>query len=239
MTDSGFDYSVLSGFRERLAISQKQALPLDRRLELFRQKHLLLVRGKQRPGSTHVLAAVRVLNRLEMVVETRRAALNEIAMAASEWLTHISEPEWFARYSLRAEQSRLPNGNKVREAFAAQVSEDVFPLLRLLSEQQPDLLKLRKIEVLRSVWPQHYTRDEKGEVHWRKVGETFRAANTIESPYDIEARNSRKGSSRWTGYQTHLSEGPFSRQNLKGLDKTFVYPSIRPNYLFFRVIRFC
>jgi transposase len=45
LTDSGFDYSVLSSFRERLAASGKQALLLDRMLELFRQKNLLKVRG--------------------------------------------------------------------------------------------------------------------------------------------------------------------------------------------------
>ena len=67
LTDSGFDYSVLSGFRERLADSGQQSLLLDRMLELFREKKLLKARDKQRADSTHVLAAIRVMNRLEMV----------------------------------------------------------------------------------------------------------------------------------------------------------------------------
>jgi transposase len=86
------------------------------------------------------------------------------------------------------------------------VSEDGLLLLRLLPKQQPDLLKLRKIEVLRKIWQQHYTHDEKGEVHWRKGKETFRAAASIESPYDVDARYSRKDSTRGTGYKVHLSE---------------------------------
>jgi transposase len=206
LTDSGFDYSVLSGFRDRLADGERQTLLLDRMLELLREKKLLKGRGKQRTDSTYVLASIRVMNRLEMVVETMRAALNQLATFAPEWLTQISKPEWFARYSLRAEQSRLPNGNKAREAFAASVASDGFLLLDLVSEQQTDLLKLEKVETLRQVWQQHYTRDEKGDVRWRTGKETLRAAVSIESPYDTEARYSRKDVIKWTGYKVHLSE---------------------------------
>jgi transposase len=93
LTDSGFDYSVLSCFRERLTDGGQQTLLLDRTLELLREKKLLKVRGKQRTDSTHVLAAIRVMNRLEMVVETMRAALNELATVAPEWLAQVSQPE--------------------------------------------------------------------------------------------------------------------------------------------------
>lgn len=207
LTDAGFDYSVLSGFRERLASGGKQTLLLDRMLELFREKKLLKAKGRQRTDSTHVLAAVRVLNRLEMVVETMRAALNQLAAVSPVWLTQVSTKEWFGRYSLRAEQSRLPTGTKARAAFAAQVGEDGFHLLKLLGEQQPAFLKLEKIEILRKVWQQHYTRDEAGdEVRWRQGKETLRAAASTESPYDVEAKYSRKDVTKWTGYKVHLSE---------------------------------
>jgi transposase len=43
----------------------------------YRAKNLLKARGKQRTDSTHVLASIRVMNRLELVAETLRAALNE------------------------------------------------------------------------------------------------------------------------------------------------------------------
>jgi transposase len=207
LTDSGFDYSVLSGFRERLADGGQQTLLLDRMLELFREKKLLKERGKQRTDSTHVLASIRVMNRLEMVVETMRAALNQLAASAPEWLAQISKPEWFERYSRRAEQSRLPTGTKAREKFAAQIGDDGFLLLKLMIEQQPDLLKLEKVETLRKVWQQHYTRDdEDDEIRWRQGKETFRAAASIESPYDTEAKYSRKDETKWTGYKVHLSE---------------------------------
>lgn len=207
LTDSGFDYSVLSGFRERLTDNKKQGILLDRMLELFKEKKLLKAKGKQRTDSTHVLAAIRVMNRLEMVVETIRAALNQLATVAPKWLAKVSPSEWFERYSLRAEQSRLPSVGKTREIFIAQVGHDGFQLLKLVTEQQSTLLKLEQVETLQKVWQQHYTRDEKGdEVRWRQGAETFRAAVSIESPYDTEAKYSRKDETKWTGYKVHLSE---------------------------------
>ena len=199
LTDSGFDHSVLSGFRARLVASEKQTLLLDRLLDRFREKNLLKVRGKQRTDSTHVLAAVRVMNRLELVTETMRAALNEVATSAPEWLAKAALPEWFTRYAARAEQSRMPRTDPARETYARQVGRDGFYLLKLLGEQQPALLKLKQVAILERVWQRHYTRREDGEVHWRPAAELERAATAIESPYDTEARFSTKRDLSWTG----------------------------------------
>jgi transposase len=207
LTDSGFDYSVLSGFRERLLAGEKQTLLLDRMLKQLREKKLLKTRGKQRTDSTHVLAAIRVLNRLELVIETLRAALNELATVAPEWVAKVSPPEWFERYHIRAEQSRLPSGKQAREALAAQVGKDGFLLLHLLKEQAADFLKLKQVETLKKVWQHQYTRNEDDdEIRWCKGAELLRAASTIESPYDIEAHYSRKDQTLWTGYKVHLTE---------------------------------
>ena len=206
LTDSGFDHSVLSGFRERLVEGEQQTLLLDRLLERFREKKLLKVRGTQRTDSTHVLAAIRVMNRLELVTETMRAALNELAATAPQWLAQAALPEWFTRYAARAEQSRMPRTEPAREAYARQVGEDGFYLLKLLADQQPALLKLEQVETLEKVWQRHYTRREDGEVNWIANAELTRAATAIESPYDTEARFSTKRDLAWTGYKVHLSE---------------------------------
>jgi transposase len=206
LTDAGFDYSVLSGFRARLIDHEKPHLLLDRLLELLREKNLLKMRGKQRTDSTHVLAAIRVMNRLELVAETMRAALNELARAAPIWLTSAAQAEWFTRYSARIEDTRLPRAEASREEFARQVGADGFLLLKLLSEEMPDLIKLEKVQILQKVWARHYTRSETGEVGWRKNADLLKAATAVESPYDIEARHSNKRGLSWTGYKVHLSE---------------------------------
>ena len=88
LTDPGFDFSVLSEFRDRLLAGSAEELLLEKLLERCRVLGLLTAGGQQRTDSTHVLAAVRVLNRLELVAETLRAALNAVATVApdcSKW----------------------------------------------------------------------------------------------------------------------------------------------------------
>ena len=60
LTDPGFDFSVLSEFRDRL-LAGAEALLLDKLLEQCRTMGLVKARGQQRTDSTHVLAAIRVM----------------------------------------------------------------------------------------------------------------------------------------------------------------------------------
>ena len=54
-----------------------------------------------RTDSTHVLAAIRDLGRLECITETLRYALNAVAEEAPNWLTTLAPPEWYERYGKR------------------------------------------------------------------------------------------------------------------------------------------
>ena len=82
LTDPGFDYSVLSEYRDRLSQGGLEARLLDDMLAQFQAQGLVKAGGRQRTDSTHVLAAIRVLNRLECVGETMRQALEALAVAA-------------------------------------------------------------------------------------------------------------------------------------------------------------
>ena len=64
LTDAGFDHTVLSEFRARLLTEDKSALLLQTLLTRLRELRLLTGRGQQRTDSTHIVAAVRALNRL-------------------------------------------------------------------------------------------------------------------------------------------------------------------------------
>ena len=61
------------------------------------------------------------------------------------------------------------------------------------------------VEVLRQVWVQQYS-EEGGQIHWRSAETLPPAPQLIQSPYDPEARYSRKRDQGWTGYKVHLSE---------------------------------
>src|ERR671926_19037 len=132
LTDPGCDFSVLSAFRDRLLAGSAEELLLEKLLERCRALGLLIARGQQRTDSTHVLAAIRVLNRLELVAETLRAALNALATVAPAWLQAITPLAWYERYSRRIEESQLPKAKAAREAYAHTVGEDGFLLLDAL-----------------------------------------------------------------------------------------------------------
>ncbi len=113
LTDPGFDHTVLSEFQTPLAGGQAEQLLLDTLLAQVRERGLLKARGRQRTDSTHVLAAIRVLNRLELVGETVRHALNSLAVVAPDWLRAQVPPEWFDRYGTRIENYHLPEDGGV------------------------------------------------------------------------------------------------------------------------------
>lgn len=79
----GFDFSVLSKFRARLIAGGSEMQLFEVMLEHLKTDGLLKARGRQRTDSTHILAAVRALNRLERVGETLRYALNILAESCS------------------------------------------------------------------------------------------------------------------------------------------------------------
>src|SRR6266853_5410822 len=132
LTDPGFDFSALSEFRDRLLAGSAAEHVLDKLLERCRALGLLTARGQQRTDSTHVLAAMRVMNRLELVAETLRAALNALATVAPMWLQALAPPVWYERYGTRIEDTRLPQGQAKRDAYAQMVGEDGFALLDAL-----------------------------------------------------------------------------------------------------------
>src|ERR671931_1916029 len=160
LTDPGFDFSVLSEFRDRLLTGSAEELRLDKLLERCRALGLLTARGQQRTDSTHVLAAIRVLNRLELVAETLRAALNAVATVAPDWLQAVTPLVWYERYSRRIEESRLPKDKAAREAYAHMVGEDGFYVLDALeaAEAPKEARELPILESLRRTWQRHYER---------------------------------------------------------------------------------
>src|SRR5512142_3384900 len=96
-----------------------EQLLLDTLLDRCRERGLIKERGRQRTDSTHVLAAVRGLNRLERVGETLRAALNDLAVVAPDWLQRLAPPEWYERYGRRVENYHLPKTDPARQELAA------------------------------------------------------------------------------------------------------------------------
>ncbi|PSM45462.1 IS5/IS1182 family transposase [Chroococcidiopsis sp. CCALA 051] len=207
LTDPGFDFSVLSEFRDRIIEGDVEQQILNLMLKRFQELKLLRARGKQRTDSTHILAVVRELTRLEHLGETLRSALNAVAEIAPIWLKLLAPAEWYDRYSKRFEDSRLPRTAPERETLAVTIGADGFQLLdAIYSQTAPvELRQLPAVEVLRQVWvQQYYAPTDKIQLRNEKDGPP--SALRIRSPYDLEARNSTKRTTNWTGYKVHLTE---------------------------------
>ncbi|MFF7183083.1 hypothetical protein [Streptomyces sp. NPDC008121] len=68
---------MLADFRDRLAEGGRADRLLDLALDRLKEAGLVRERTTQRTDSTHVLAAVRDVTRLELITEAVRAALEE------------------------------------------------------------------------------------------------------------------------------------------------------------------
>ncbi len=204
LDDQGFDASILVDFRQRLLSHGAQDLLLEPILRVCREQGWLKAGGKQRTDSTFVLANVRGLSSLESVGESLRASLNEIAEVAPDWLLSVISPDWFDRDVHRFELQRFPKGKPAQDTLRQQVGEDSWHLLQVAADKQapqhvgdcPSLL------LLQQVWNQHFERVE-GLIRWRD-SPAVESAERVISPYETDARASRKRDTEWVGYKVHL-----------------------------------
>ena len=207
MDDLGFHFSVLSEFRDRLIEGGLEDAILTKLLDICREKGLLKERGKQRTDSTHVEAAIRLTNRIVLVGESLRAALNSLAVVVPDWLRKHVPREWYDRYEKRMEDFHFPKEASKFVPMIEQIGRDGSDLLKWVREADAPiwLREIPAVETLRLVWIQQFY-EEEGKISHRSNDNTPPASKLIASPYDREARLSVKRDTEWTGYKVHLTE---------------------------------
>jgi len=207
LEDPGFDFSVLSEFRGRLAAGGAGEQLLNTLLEALKTHKLIKERSQVRTDSTYILAAVRRINRLEKVGETLRYALDILARVAPDWLRERAPESWYERYGVRFEAWRLPPKEAEQMALALQIGEDGYELLTWVNvEGSPEEVRQNKAtEILRRVWIQEYYQEDE-TIFWRKPDNIPPGEMRISSPYDPEARYGKKRGEDWVGYKVHYTE---------------------------------
>ncbi|ADI13123.1 hypothetical protein SBI_10005 [Streptomyces bingchenggensis BCW-1] len=119
LEDPGFDIHVLSQFRTRVAAHGLEEKVLDLLVARLVEQDLLAAGGKQRTDSTHVVAAVRDLNRLELAGEAVRAALEALTCADPDWVAQsVDVASWSRRYGPRVDSRRLPTSRTRQQKLA-------------------------------------------------------------------------------------------------------------------------
>src|SRR2546429_5481639 len=127
--DPGFDFTLLHDFRQRLGAHEAGQRFLDTFLTTCKARGWIKARGTQRTDSTYVLAAIRTLHRVECVLEAMHYALNQLSAADPTWVQQHVPRDWYTRYGLRSDQTRLPKDASKREALAGQIGADGYQLL--------------------------------------------------------------------------------------------------------------
>ncbi len=216
LDDEGFDASVLCEFRTRVAEHGLEARVLDLLLAMLVEQGLVGAGGAQRTDSTHVISAVRDLNRLELAGESVRACLEALSAVAPHWLAAVIDVAgWSRRYGARIDTWRLPTSKTKHAELVAAYGTDAVVLLRAVYDPRSPvwLRELPAVQVLRVVLVQNYliTNDGAGrEVIRAREADTDGlppGRTRLTSPYDTDTRWAAKGDDLyWNGYKVHLTE---------------------------------
>jgi transposase len=215
--DPGFDHTVLAEFRTRVADAGLEQVTLDALLERLVSERLVKAGGKQRTDSTHVIAAVAALNRLELAGESVRAALEALAAAHPAWLEQrVCVPDFARRYGTPMTSWRPPASQARRDELAIAYARDGYALLEAVGDSAAPawLREIPAVDVLRRVLLQNYTRtitEDGREVIRRREkepdGDGLPPGHIrIASPYDTDARWGVKREEFWLGYKLHITE---------------------------------
>ena len=217
LDDPGFDHTVLPEFRAKVADTGLEQVALDALLERLTAEGLIKAGGRQRTDSTHVVAAVAALNRLELAGESVRAALEALAAAHPDWLAQrICVPDFTRRYGTPMTSWRPPASQAQRDELAIACARDGYALLEAVRDSQAPgwLRELPAVDVLRRVLVQNYARtitSDGREVIKRREkepdGDGLPPGHArIASPYDTDARRGVKREEFWLGYKLHVTE---------------------------------
>jgi transposase len=215
--DPGFDHSVLAEFRARVADAGLEQVVLDALLERLVSGGLVQAGGKQRTDSTHVVAAVAALSRLELAGESMRAAAEALTAAHPDWVEQrICVADFARRYGTPMTSWRPPASQAKRDELAIAYARDGYALLEAVYDSAAPawLRELPAVDVLRRVLVQNYTRTITGdgrEVIRRREkepeGDGLPPGHArIASPYDTDARWGVKRDTFWLGYKLHVTE---------------------------------
>ena len=201
---AGFNFSVLSEFRDRVIKHQAEARLFERLLEQLQVLGLIKRRGRQRTDSLAVLTKVRDLNRLELVVETLRLAVRAVLAVDPVWTRATVPPTWEERYGERCVAARL--SKEERKTLESEVGQDGQWLLgRLQAETTPAVLReLPEVQTLSTVWSQQFEVIEE-KVVFQAPG-PYDGTTRIQTPHDAEARYSKKGKQSWVGDKLQATE---------------------------------
>jgi hypothetical protein len=198
---AGIDPSTLVYFRRRLVKNSLAKVALESGLEAMRHAGYLGRHGAVRIDSTHVLALVAHMSRLECIRETLRLALKFLVAFGSS----ITWEPWFSRYVDRNPQD-LRNATVERlRSTMDQAGRDARAILSKAQTLGDAVVQSEPVALLQRVF------DEQFETLKEEAPQERRAtpAGAVHNPHDPVAQWSTKGTlgkAGWVGSKLQVCE---------------------------------
>src|SRR5450755_362348 len=207
--DPGSGHTVLAEFRARVADASLEQVVLDALLARLAADGLVRAGGKQRTDSTHVIAAVAALNRLELAGESVRAVLEALTAAHPDWVAQrICVPDFARRYGTPMTSWRPPVSQARRDELAIAYARDGYALLEAVYDSSSPgwLREIPAVDALRRVPLQNYTRtvteDRRSGGGRRNLRATVSRAAIAGSPPPMTPTPAGASSARSSGWAT-------------------------------------
>jgi hypothetical protein len=198
---AGIDPSTLVYFRRRLAKHTLAKVALESGLVAMRSAGYLRQHGAVRIDSTHVLALVAHMSRLECVRETLRLALDFLVAFGGS----VAWDPWFSRYAERnLQELRNASVERLRSTLdqAGRDTRDVLAKTQALGDA---VIRSDPVALLQRVF------DEQFKITEDAAPQQLPAmpSGAVHNPHDPDAEWSTKGTlgkAGWVGYKLQVCE---------------------------------
>ena len=205
---SGFHSTTLTYFRDRLIANSKATYAFDQILAYLGEKGLIKQNGKQRIDSTHIIAAVRELTRIELLHETIRLFCSDLELKKIQMNESISE--LYNKYTDTISTFRMnkdEKANAIKEAGLAMRTLTDWVDLSLDGQ----LRELASFKTLKTVFSQNFI--DQGVEAIPELIKIATGKGHICNPHDPDAEYGNKGKKGWLGYKLQVVETADGEQN--------------------------
>lgn len=198
----GFHPTSLVKFRNRLLEGESERLVFDSLLDSLRDADLMRKKSRQRLDSTHILGCVSKMSRLEMMRETLRLLLEDVARRDYSRML----PEWLILQE-RYIDSEVPWHRLTRDELITkgqQAGHDTLLLIKWLRAQESEIRDSDKALLLERVFLEQYEVEVAG-FRWRQKEES----GGMKNPHDPDVQWATKDTAKtkqWEGYKVQIAE---------------------------------
>lgn len=204
INDMGIHPTTLHYFRERLLENEKASLAFDKVLEHLVSAGLVKKNQKQRIDSTHIIANVRELSRLELFTETLRLFCVDIKS-----IKHQLDEQLLDKFNIYIDKFSIKGlSDAIRNELIQNAAEAMVSFIEWGKCQKKEIWikELKSYQTIKTVFEQNFTNDNLNPDLPPKLIKVSTGKDHICSPHETNAEYANKGGKGWLGYKAQVVE---------------------------------